>query len=40
VHELSTPLSALPESYQEELLPGMGFDTLDELESWLEAMES
>lgn len=40
VHELSTPLSALPESYQEELLPGMGFDTLDALESWLEAMES
>lgn len=40
LHELSTPLSSLPESYQEELLPGKGFDTLDDLEAWLEAMES
>lgn len=40
IHELDTPLSALPESYQEEIRPGKGFPTLADLESWLESVES
>lgn len=40
VRELETLLKDLPDSYQEELLPGKGFDTLTELEGWLESIES
>ena len=40
VRELETRLADLPDSYQEELRPGKGFDSLAELESWLESIES
>ena len=40
VKELETRLADLPDSYQEELRPGKGFDSLAELESWLESIES
>ena len=40
VRELETLLHDLPDSYQEELRPGKGFDTLADLEGWLESIES
>lgn len=40
VKELQTPLSALPEAQQQLVKRGMGFSTLEELEAWLESMES
>lgn len=40
VKELQTPLSALPEAQQQLVKHGMGFSTLEELEAWLESMES
>ena len=40
VRELHLPLSDLPDAYQELLRPGKGFDTLDELELWLESIDS
>ncbi len=40
VSELQTELSSLPAAAQEELVQGLGFSTLAELESWLESVES
>lgn len=40
VKEMQTPLSALPEAQQQLVKHGMGFSTLEELEAWLESMES
>ena len=40
VRELETLLRDLPDSCQQELLPGKGFDTLADLESWLESLDS
>jgi len=40
VEELNLPLSDLPDSYQEELRPGKGFSTQEELAQWLEAADS
>ena len=40
VRETEIPLSSLPASYQEEILPGKAFDTLEEIEQWLESIES
>lgn len=40
VNELSLELSALPSSVQEELKQGLGFSTAEELEQWLESVES
>lgn len=40
VKELQLPLSALPEAQQQLVKRGMGFSTLEELEAWLESMES
>ena len=40
VRTLDTPLSALPEAVQEELRAGKGFDSAEELERWLESIES
>ena len=40
VRSLDTPLSSLPESLQEELRQGKGFDSVEELERWLENAES
>lgn len=40
VRSLDTPLSSLPESLQEELRNGKGFDSVEELERWLENAES
>lgn len=40
VRSLDTPLSSLPESLQEELRLGKGFDSVEELERWLENAES
>ena len=40
VQSLQTSLDALPESIQEEVRLGKGFDTLKDLEQWLENMES
>lgn len=40
VRELEILLRDLPDSYQQELLPGKGFDTLADLESWLESLDS
>lgn len=40
VEELNLPLSDLPDSYQEELRPGKGFDTQEALAQWLEAADS
>ena len=37
---LDTPLSSFPEEVQEELRSGKGFDSLEELERWLETAES
>lgn len=40
MEELNLPLGDLPDSYQEEIRPGKGFDTQDELAQWLEAADS
>ena len=40
VSELSVAVSALPAAAQEEVQDGLGFSTLEELEAWLENMES
>ena len=40
VQETEVQLSALPSAYQEELLPGKAFDTLEEVERYLESIES
>lgn len=40
VQETETLLAALPAAYQEELLPGKAFDTLEEVERYLESIES
>ena len=34
------PLNELPEAYREELRPGRGFDSMEELTQWLESVES
>jgi hypothetical protein len=40
VRTLETSLDSLPESIQEEIRLGKGFDTLADLEQWLENVES
>ena len=40
VSELNIPLTELPDAIQEELRPGKGFSTQEELDAWLEATES
>lgn len=40
VRELNVPLSELPDAYQEQLRPGKGFDSQDELDRWLESIDS
>ncbi len=40
VRTLDTRLDSLPESIQEEVRLGKGFDTLDDLVQWLESIES
>ena len=40
VAETELLLSELPDSYQEEVRPGRGFDTREELDMWLEAADS
>lgn len=40
VEALDIPINELPDSYQEELRPGKGFDTQDALAQWLESIES
>ena len=40
VKEMNVSLTELPDSYQEELRPGKGFDTLEMLTQWLESIES
>lgn len=40
VRSLETSLDSLPASIQEEVRLGKGFDTLADLEQWLESMES
>lgn len=40
VRSVDTPLESLPEAIQEELRPGKSFDSLNELEQWLESVES
>ncbi|MGN1020555.1 MAG: hypothetical protein ACI4O7_09265 [Aristaeellaceae bacterium] len=40
VSELDIPLAELPDAVQEELRPGKGFSTQEELDAWLEAAES
>lgn len=40
VKELNVPLNELPEAYREELRPGRGFDSMEELTQWLESVES
>ena len=40
VSELNIPLAELPDAVQEELRPGKGFSTQEELDAWLEAAES
>ena len=40
VTELNIPLAELPDAVQEELRPGKGFSTQEELDAWLEAAES
>lgn len=40
VQSLETSLASLPESLQEEIRQGKGFDSMDDLEEWLENMES
>ncbi len=40
VRSLETSLDALPESIQEEVRMGKGFDSLKDVEQWLESIES
>ncbi|MEF9878908.1 MAG: hypothetical protein RR653_08320 [Clostridia bacterium] len=40
VNELQLELASLPAAVQEELRVGVGFSTLEELEQWLESVES
>ena len=40
VSELSVSLSALPAAAQEDVQDGLGFSTPEELEAWLENIES
>ena len=40
VDETGNAVSALPAAAQEEVQDGLGFSTLEELEAWLENMES
>ena len=40
VEALDLPLPELPDSYQEEIRPGKGFSTQEELAQWLEAADS
>jgi len=40
VKELNLPISDLPDAYQEMLRPGKGFPSQEELEKWLETVES
>lgn len=40
VSELNIPLSELPDAYQEEIRPGKGFSTQEDLDLWLESIES
>lgn len=40
VRELSLPLTDLPESVQEDVRVGKGFNTIEDLEAWLESVES
>lgn len=40
VEALDLPLTELPDSYQEEIRPGKGFSTQDDLAQWLEAADS
>lgn len=40
VESLDLPLSELPDSYQEELRPGKGFSTHEELTLYLESLDS
>lgn len=40
VSELDIPLAELPDAYQEELRPGIGFSTQEELDLYLESIES
>ena len=40
VSELGVALRDLPAAAQEEVAPGLGFDTPEELEQWLESVES
>lgn len=40
VKELNIPLKSLPAAAQEDVEPGLGFSTPEELEMWLESVES
>lgn len=40
VKELDTAVSGLPDEAQDEVRQGKGFDTLEDLEKWLESVES
>ena len=40
VQELNVPINELPDAYQEMIRPGKGFDTQDELDRWLESIDS
>lgn len=40
VRELNTPVSELPDVYQEMLRPGKGFPTQEDLDLWLESIDS
>lgn len=40
VQELNVPISELPDAYQEMIRPGKGFDTREELDRWLESIDS
>lgn len=40
VRELNVPISDLPDAYQEMIRPGKGFPAQEELEKWLESVES
>lgn len=40
VKELGQPISELPDAVQQEVRAGMGFDTIEALEQWLEGADS
>lgn len=40
VRELNVPIADLPDAYQEMLRPGKGFSTQEDLEKWIESVES